>query len=186
METGGIVQITVNDRGWGLFHDNWLNYRLAHGHFNHVPFSCSVSYIHPVPSSSISVSQDLLATGAPQMVAVEVICSVHQHNQLCCIDHHQPAGHKDHHMLCEGEGGSMCVMQASACSVSARMIVLVMLPWLPRHTWLYCMNTQLCISPGYSGMCSRHTDTDLIAEFQLGEGQTLPTSTCEGTIGRSL
>ena len=141
----------VNDRGWGLFHDKWLNYRLAYGHFimSHSPI------VYCTPCHLLRVSQDLLATEAPQMAATQVICSVHK-SEVCCITINQPGTRV---VTCSEK------VREGACDASAvltRMIVLVMLPWLPRHMRLYCtLNFSECvrISPGYSGICVHSTQT---------------------------
>ena len=49
----------------------------------------------------LCLSQDLLATEAPLMAAMEVMCSVRQHEVAAL---HSTRGHKDCHMLYIGEG----------------------------------------------------------------------------------
>ena len=54
---------------------------------------------------------------------------------------HQPARHKDCYMLCKGEGRESC--------------------YQGYQNSLFCTHELecICITPGYSGTCSQHTDT---------------------------
>jgi len=110
------------------------------------------------------------------MAAMEVICSVHQH-EVCMLHCTQPRGHKDCHLLCKCESGGSAVTKVTKTYFILHprtwvcVCMCISLPLLSRVLW-------------YVFMVHRRK-TSLQSS---GEGHKLPISTGEGPlfIGTSL